>query len=98
MCRELSGHGLYVDITVGIVDYGLVQKTQQREARYHKDMKQRLPGNSNPLLLQVTSQVGNELELLADIQSADNGLQNRADGDMALANQASVVYVGEDPH
>jgi hypothetical protein len=25
-------------------------------------------------------------------------LQNRADGDMALANQASVVYVGEDPH
>lgn len=46
----------------------------------------------------VSRQVPNKLDLLFNREPADDSLENRADCDPVLADQATVVHVGENTH
>lgn len=62
------------------------------------DERKSLSRNCDALFLQITSEVGDEFQLFVDAETADNRLEDSADGDMTLTNQASVVHIRENTH
>ena len=50
------------------------------------------------MTFKVPLQIGNEFQLLSQGQSADDGLKDGADSDVALADEIAVVDVSEDAH
>ena len=54
--------------------------------------------DGHALALKVSLEVSHEVELLREREAADDRLQNRAHGDVVLADEAAVVHVGEDAH
>ena len=74
------------------------QIVHERCSAIPSTIKETLQLHQDALTFQVPFEVRHELKLLVNGKTADNRLEDGADSDVVLANEAAVVHIGEYTH
>lgn len=63
-----------------------------------RDFVKSLSRDGDALFLKISRQICNQLQLLVDGQTANDGLENPPNGHIIFTNQAAIIDVSEDTH